>query len=55
MKDVSSIIKDVWKACLERMVIQILASIFDNVGYYYNLGYLRRALQDDEVAFIILV
>ena len=34
------------------MVIQVLASIFDDVGYYYNLGYLQRALQDDQVAFI---
>ena len=55
IKDVSSIIKDEWKACPERMVIQVLASIFDDVGYYYNLGYLRRALQDDTVAFIGVV
>ena len=37
------------------MAIQVVASIFDDVGYYYNLGYLRRALQDDEVAFIGVV
>lgn len=34
------------------MVIQVLASIFDDISYYYNLSYLQRALQDDEVAFI---
>ena len=30
------------------MVIQVLASITDDVGYYYNLGYLQRALQNNQ-------
>ena len=33
------------------MVIQVLASITDDVGYYYNLGYLQRALQNNQVHF----
>ena len=33
------------------MVIQVLASITDDVGYYYNLGYLQRALQHNQVHF----
>ena len=31
------------------MVIQILTSVEDNFAYGYNLGYLRRAIQRDEV------
>ena len=48
----SSIIKDVRKACSERMVIQVVASVFGDCGYYYNLSFLRGALERDEVAFI---
>ena len=33
------------------MVIQVVASISDDFGYYWNLSFLKRALQDDEVAF----
>ena len=39
------------KACPERMVIQVVASIFDDFRYYWNLSYLQRALQNNEVAF----
>lgn len=31
------------------MAIQVLASIFDNFGYYYNEGYLRNALKQNDV------
>ena len=48
----SSIIKDVCKACPERMVIQVVASIFDDLRYYWNLSYIRKALQNNEVAFV---
>ena len=37
------------------MVIQVVASTFDDYPYYWNLSYLRRALQNDEVAFIGVV
>ena len=33
------------------MVIQVVASIFDNFRYYGSLSYLQKALQNNEVAF----
>ena len=40
------------KACPERMVIQIVASNFDDFRYYWNLIYIMKGLQKDEVKFI---
>ena len=37
------------------MVIQVVASIFDDFGYYWNLSYLRRALENNQVAFVGVV
>ena len=37
------------------MVIQVLTPIFDDFRYYSNLSYIRRALEEDEVAFIGVV
>ena len=34
------------------MVVQVVYSVIDNFGYYYNLGYLLSALERGEVAFI---
>ena len=34
------------------MVIQIVASIFDDFRYYWNLSYIRKALQNNEVDFV---
>ena len=34
------------------MVVQVVYSVIDNFGYYYNLGYLRSALERNGVAFI---
>ena len=33
------------------MAITILTSSQDDFGYYYNLGFLRRGLQEDEIQF----
>ena len=43
------------KACPERMVIHVVASNCDDFSYYWNLSYIRRALEDDEVTFVGLV
>ena len=32
------------------MVIKILTSVEDNIGYHYNMGYLRRAVDSKEVS-----
>ena len=37
------------------MVIQVVASIFDDFRYYWNLRFLQRALQNDKVAFVGVV
>ena len=34
------------------MVIEVVASIFDDFRYYWNLSYIRKALQNDKVAFV---
>ena len=37
------------------MVIQVVASNFDDFRYYWNLSYIMKGLQNDEVAFIGVV
>ena len=37
------------------MVIQVVTSIFDDFRYYWNLSYIRKALQNNEVAFVGVV